>query len=75
MNTCSQEEFHGPAAPAIRFHVFRDGDMAAPNRSNSDAGARVILLGAKILDERGDPEHHERQDDEANKCHRHRHPG
>jgi hypothetical protein len=57
-------------------HVFRDGDIPAPSRNNSDdAGARLILLGAEILDERGDPEHHERQDDEANKYHCHRHPG
>jgi len=34
----------------------------------------VILLGTEVLDERGDPEHHEREDDEANQHHCHHHP-
>jgi hypothetical protein len=60
MNTCLQEEFHG---------------SAAPGRNNSDAGARLILLRAQVLNERGDPKHQERKDDDANQCHCHRHPG
>ena len=43
-------------------HVFR-------------AGARLIPLGAEVLNEGGDPKHYEREDDDANQYHCHRHPG
>ena len=56
-------------------HVFPDGDIAALSRSNSDAGARLILLGAEVLNECCNPKHHERDDDDANQYHCHRHPG
>jgi hypothetical protein len=41
-NTYLREEFHGSAAPTIRSPRFRDGDIPAPSRTNSDELVLVL---------------------------------
>jgi hypothetical protein len=63
MNTSLHKSSQGSAAPAIRSSRFRrTGDLALASRNNPDA-CSSYLLGAEVLNERGDAKRHEHQDD------------